>query len=280
MKERNLGTIISVAVHLCAISLLMVPSLAVQNRPINVVMIDFSLANGPFKKVSPSNGEAIRIKERKLLQKNQKAPGKVAGPDRPIRENPTNEQAKVQVIFSTGTTVATTSDTPNETAIRSAPETFADLSIGIPSSVQGKSILVGVAATHAGYSESIGTFPVQSGSAVGTAGSDQRGGEGRESLAEGGKDYNYIRDAIMKNIRYPESARKWGFEGKVLLSFIVLENGTTSEIKVIGSSGHRLLDESAKEAVAETRITRDVFYRVIVRLPITYRLQGAKDGRT
>jgi protein TonB len=99
-------------------------------------------------------------------------------------------------------------------------------------------------------------------------------GQGGDSLVAGGKDYKYIRDAIMKNIRYPDRARRLGFEGKVLLSFIVLENGTTTEITVISSSGHRILDESAKEAVAATHIARKMPYRVVVRLPVTFRLQG------
>jgi len=80
----------------------------------------------------------------------------------------------------------------------------------------------------------------------------------------------------MKNIRYPDEAMRLGIEGKVLLSFIVLENGRTGSIEVIGSSGYRLLDQSAKEAVALTRIGRKVPYRVVVRLPITYRLQGSE----
>ena len=99
-------------------------------------------------------------------------------------------------------------------------------------------------------------------------------------MAAGSKDYNYIRDAVIKNVKYPERARRLGLEGKVILSFIVLENGTTKEIKVINSSGHLLLDESAKEAVAMTRIARRGPYRVVVNLPIMFRLQGPNDDRT
>jgi TonB family protein len=99
----------------------------------------------------------------------------------------------------------------------------------------------------------------------------------REGLAEGSENYRYIRDAILKNLRYPERARRLGLEGKVLLSFVVLEDGTTSEIKVLDGSRHRILDESAREAVAETRIARKVPYRVVVRLPVTFRLHRMKD---
>lgn len=99
-------------------------------------------------------------------------------------------------------------------------------------------------------------------------------------MLEEGKDYNYIRHAVMKNIGYPERARKMGFEGKTLLSFMVLENGTTSQIKVEKSSGYRLLDDNAIEGVARTVISQKVFYRVVVRLPITYRLQVSKGDGT
>ncbi|MBU4143280.1 energy transducer TonB, partial [Patescibacteria group bacterium] len=105
-------------------------------------------------------------------------------------------------------------------------------------------------------------------------------GKGGETMLEEGKDYNYIRHAVMKNIGYPERARRMGFEGKTLLSFMVLENGTTSQIKVEKSSGYRLLDDSAIEGVARTVISQKVSYRVVVRLPITYRLQVSKGDGT
>ena len=132
---------------------------------------------------------------------------------------------------------------------------------------------------------SFGSLQPHGGTVDGMPGQGERGnwdsGEGRgrgagEGLAEGGRDYNYIRDAITKNIRYPDEAVMLGIEGKVLLSFIVLEDGTMSRIKVISGSGFRLLDESAKEAVAITRINRKVPYRAVIHLPITYKLQGAR----
>ena len=38
---------------------------------------------------------------------------------------------------------------------------------------------------------------------------------------------------IQKNIMYPDSARKHNIEGKVLLSFVVLEDGSVADVKVI-----------------------------------------------
>lgn len=101
---------------------------------------------------------------------------------------------------------------------------------------------------------------------------------GGADLKPGGKDYNYIRDEVMKNITYPIKARKMGYEGRALVSFIVLENGQTSDITLVESSGYRILDESARQGIARTVIAKRVPYRLIVRLPIVYTLQVSNQG--
>jgi protein TonB len=93
-----------------------------------------------------------------------------------------------------------------------------------------------------------------------------RGGQAERSFA-------FIRENIMKNIQYPERARRMGWEGKVLLSFAVLENGKVQELKVLNSSGFRMLDESAKEAVLKTTFSQKIPYRMVVVLPVEYRLE-------
>ncbi len=123
---------------------------------------------------------------------------------------------------------------------------------------------------------SAGILQYSGGSTGGARGGGQGGMQGEEGLAEGSENYSYIRDEIMKNVKYPDKARKLGLEGRVLLSFIVLENGTMSDIKVMKSSDYRVLDESAKEAVSRSRVTKKLPCRVIVHLPITYRLQGSR----
>lgn len=118
------------------------------------------------------------------------------------------------------------------------------------------------------------------------SGSEFVGGE-RDSLRSGSergesrfvqgigeaKDFGIIRDAIIRNVRYPERARRMGFEGKVLLSFVVLEDGSTAQIKVVASSGHDLLDEEAKRVVARTKIIKRAPYRRFVLLPVIYSLK-------
>ncbi len=50
--------------------------------------------------------------------------------------------------------------------------------------------------------------------------------------------------------RYPRRARRAGLEGTVLLEIVLNDAGRIIEIRVARSSGHRILDEAAQEAVA------------------------------
>jgi TonB family protein len=280
MKEGRLGIFISIGVHLCFMALLMVSSFPVQNRPISVVEVDFSLAKDLSKKIT-LNFTPKMVKRKPLFLKKEKIPGGVVVPDQPVKENLGNISVKEQAVPPPVPTMITVSATPSDPAIHPASDIQGETVVRTVSDARRAEVSLGVVATYGGGAGSAGTLPALSSSSAGKEeGSGKAGEQGHESLAEGSENFNYIRDAVMKHIRYPDRARRLGFEGNVLLSFIVLENGTTSEIRVIHGSCYRILDESAKEAVAETRMTRTVPYRIVVRLPITYKLQGVTDGRT
>lgn len=106
-----------------------------------------------------------------------------------------------------------------------------------------------------------------------------QGGKGVKTLnyaGPGGVDesnFSFIRDRIMQSIIYPERARRMGWEGRVTLSFTVNENGSTGDIKIINSSGFPVLDENARDAVAKTNFKRKVPVRLVVLLPVEYRLR-------
>lgn len=252
MREHHLGTAISVLVHLCVILLLVVASFALQNRPVKEVEIDFSLMKDS-ERGSPAKGRQEIIEKRTRIRRGEAMIERIVEPYRPVRQNPETNSSREQIEPFPVPAIVTASDAQSETAIH------------------------GVAATYAGSPGAASSLQSYGSIADGMPGGGHSSGQDDgEGLAEGGRNYNYIRDAIMKNIRYPDEAIRLGIEGKVLLSFVVLENGTTSKIEVISGSGCRLLDESAKEAVAVTRINRKVPYRVIVHLPITYKLQGVK----
>jgi periplasmic protein TonB len=63
------------------------------------------------------------------------------------------------------------------------------------------------------------------------------------------ENFAYIRDLIQKKAAYPKLAKQMGFEGKVIVSFIVNSNGHAKDIKIMNSSGIEILDRSSVEAV-------------------------------
>ena len=108
--------------------------------------------------------------------------------------------------------------------------------------------------------------------ASGAAGPSQ--GEAR-SQARGRhlqREYAYIRDAIQQGIDYPAMARRMGWEGKVVVSFLVLSDGSVRDVRVVQGSGHPALDRGAVDAVrkaapfprppAEAEIITPVVYRL------------------
>lgn len=84
--------------------------------------------------------------------------------------------------------------------------------------------------------------------------------------------FAYIRDIITKNLSYPYMARKMGWEGRVTVSFVVSENGSASDIKIIESSGFDILDKNALETVKKVSPFPKPPVRAEVIIPIVYRL--------
>ena len=81
---------------------------------------------------------------------------------------------------------------------------------------------------------------------------------------------------IQKKIRYPEIARKAGVEGRVILQFIVNENGSVTEPAVVRGIGAGC-DEEALRVVREAKFKpgkqRGKAVKVKMSLPITFKLK-------
>jgi periplasmic protein TonB len=115
----------------------------------------------------------------------------------------------------------------------------------------------GVTASLPGYGSSIGS------GAAGSTGSGQ--------IDE--KLYGEIRERVMKNVEYPERARRMGIEGRVITSFTIREDGSIADVKVFKSSGSSILDDAAKSALARSSFRGKRGKVVSVMLPIDYRLK-------
>ncbi|HVZ01262.1 MAG TPA: energy transducer TonB, partial [Dongiaceae bacterium] len=77
-------------------------------------------------------------------------------------------------------------------------------------------------------------------------------------------------------IQYPERARRRNQEGTVLIHALIDTAGRPVEVTVVSSSGHRLLDEAARDAIAGCAFVpqrvggRPV--KAIVEIPIPFKL--------
>lgn len=84
-----------------------------------------------------------------------------------------------------------------------------------------------------------------------------------------------IRELISRE-RYPELARRRGWEGEVQLGFRVEGSGAIDNIRVMHSSGNRLLDESAMRALRRVRaVPVELWlegFSAELLLPVIYRL--------
>lgn len=83
--------------------------------------------------------------------------------------------------------------------------------------------------------------------------------------------------SLQKKINYPDMARKAGIEGKVIIQFIVNEQGQVEDPRVIRGIGGGCDDEAlrvVKQAEFEPGRQRGEPVRVQYSLPITFRLQN------
>ncbi len=82
----------------------------------------------------------------------------------------------------------------------------------------------------------------------------------------------YIKDDIQRSINYPKMARRMGWEGRVVLSFIICKNGEVTDIKVVKSSGYAILDKNAVSTIKQSAPFPKPPVRAELTVPISYRL--------
>jgi periplasmic protein TonB len=82
----------------------------------------------------------------------------------------------------------------------------------------------------------------------------------------------YIKKIVEKNISYPAMARRMGWQGKVVVSFVVCLNGEVENLQVIESSGYAQLDKNALETIKQVKPFPSPPVRVKLVLPVTYRM--------
>jgi periplasmic protein TonB len=112
------------------------------------------------------------------------------------------------------------------------------------------------------------------GSVGGTGTGSSSGKEGTDKARAKylSEHFAYIREKILRNVSYPPLARRLGWQGKVLVSFIINLNGTIKEAKVMQSSGYELLDKTALETIKESEPFPQPPIEAQIVIPIAYRI--------
>ena len=81
---------------------------------------------------------------------------------------------------------------------------------------------------------------------------------------------------LMKNIKYPELARKIGIQGKVILKIVVEKDGSISKVEII-SSDNEIFNEPSIDAVSNIKfnpaIQNGLKIKCPVIIPIEYKLK-------
>lgn len=99
-------------------------------------------------------------------------------------------------------------------------------------------------------------------------------GSSREISGAGttASDFAWIRDAIQLAIAYPATARRMGWEGKVVVAFHLLPDGSVRNVRVVEGSGHAALDRGAIDAVRNASPFPRTPVEAEVITPVVYRL--------
>ena len=85
-------------------------------------------------------------------------------------------------------------------------------------------------------------------------------------------EFAWIRDAIQGAIAYPATARRMGWEGKVVVAFQLLSDGSVRDVRVVQGSGYAALDRGAIDAVRNASPFPRSPVEAEVITPVVYRL--------
>ncbi len=169
----------------------------------------------------------------------------------------------------------------------SAPLSFVVDKIAVPADPVAVADRLSAALSSESMSRGVDNFGASDGGGFGRAstgtGNAEVGtgaGTGR-GIGNGNGQYTRARTSDAPKPRYPESARRDGKEGRVLLRVLVSEEGRTASVEVNRSSGIESLDQAALEAIKRWRFSParlgDRPVESWVRIPIDFRLTDARD---
>lgn len=86
-------------------------------------------------------------------------------------------------------------------------------------------------------------------------------------------DLASVRAGIARTLVYPPNARRNGLQGKVLLRFVLLADGSIRDLALRTGSGHPILDAAALSAVRAAAPFPPPGVDVLVDVPVAFRAE-------
>jgi len=86
------------------------------------------------------------------------------------------------------------------------------------------------------------------------------------------ENFSYIRDRISGKVTYPPIARKMGWQGRVIVSFVIQPDGLVQDITVVKSCGFKALDQNAIKIIKACLPFPKPMIAAKITLPIVYRI--------
>lgn len=242
MSREIKAFVLSTGLHaIIVISLFAIGHTMTYTRPL---LIDFSIEESieaPEEKVkrlaSPTRSERVRKEEKRIEPQTIKEETKREAGESHVTEASIEEQAPL----------------PTQNVASSSGE-------------DGKEPKSSISEARGGTSESNRT--VENATSLGTIDSTEKA---RQRYLK--EHFTYIRDIITRNISYPFMARKMGWSGKVTVSFVITEDGSVRDVKIIESSGFDVLDRNALDTIRKVSPFPRPPVEAEVIVPIVYRLK-------
>lgn len=108
-------------------------------------------------------------------------------------------------------------------------------------------------------------------------GARQAGGEGEGQEAANAQyaqqNFRAVSGLVYANLYYPLEARRNGWEGTVIVNFWIYPDGTIHRIVLRQASGHPILDQSAREAIAGLENLPRPATPVSLTIPVHFRIR-------
>lgn len=265
MREQAIGFSTSALVHGVFGLLLFTFASAVPEVPAPTV-IDLSILAGP---ASPPAPAAVPVQEPAAIAPPTPPPPAVVKEVVQQKVVPPRKRPKIvkKVVKPIPEAVKVPAPAPREAIEEEIPSAITEGA----EVKEAPSVPMSKAPQAIAHAEGGATSVADKGGAAGSAGS----GLGKTLTAEERwrqEHFNFIKDEIRKNMTYPRVARQNGWQGRVLVSFVICQDGRVEDIRLEKSSGFALLDRNALSIIKQIAPFPKPPVRATLIVPIEYTL--------